>query len=440
MMQRYTLSEETNVARLGLISVMTTRPTDFDTGWTAELTIGNIPGRIKCRTQTEFGVPHGIDNDVSTAIHTEYLLQGCPEDGKVTFTLARILELIGITPTPKAYSRVMESIKRLHMTHYEIEAHWFNADRKISGSTAFTYLSNYSILHTEHMFNPKQQQTNITVILNDQIRSNLALQHLITLKPEILAFLAPYGPTVRATYRLLQSVIHDPRNITVSNTSLRLSTLDLQQLGRILTTDDRPSRIIRFFEQPLQQLQNIGYIDKFDITKGRGESYIDLQFPQIQTVFSAEAFAQLTQAGVWAGPAREFAASKPLEQIQATIDHVKAASTIKDKGAMIAKMLRDDAIDAQHTKVSLPTKPTRATKTTKRPPAEQEPSEPLELTLKSAPYYILRISKKLSEPVYKRLYKLVSEVQIPTAELQDLVADPSDEAAEQLIIQHTLFS
>lgn len=438
MMQRYTLSEETNVARLGLISVMKNRPADpeFDTGWTAELTIGNIPGTIKCRTQADLGIPHGIDNDVSTAIHTKFLKQGCPENGRVTFTLAEILEMIGINATPRTYARVMESIKRLHMTHYEIEAHWFNADRKISGSTAFTYLSNYSVVHTEHLFNPNQQQTNITVTLNDQIRSNLELQHLITLKPEYLKALAPHGPTVRATYRLLQSVIHDPRNITISSNSLRLSTKDLQQLGRILTTDDRPSRIIRIFEQPLEQLKQIGYIEKFDITKGKGESYIDLQFPQIETVFSPEAFKLLTEAGVWERQAREFAGSKSIDQIEATISYTQSATSIKDKGAMIAKMLRDDAVNLQNTKTSIPKLIKKTKSKTSTPVAE----EPIEITQKSAPFYIGAIAKDISPPLFARLHKLVKEVAIPSDEIRALIADPSDDAVEQFIVRYTLFS
>lgn len=436
MMQRYSysLSEETNVARLGLISVMTTRPTEFDNGWVDELTIGNIPGRIKCRTQSEFGVPHGTDNDVSAAIHTMYILQGCPANGKVTFTLADILEMIRITPSQKAYARILESIKRLHLTHYEIEAHWFNADRKISGSTAFNYLSNYSMLTVDHPINPNQKQANFTVTLNDHVRSNLELRHIVNLQPEILKNLAPYGPTIRATYRLLQSVIHDPRNITIYQDKLRLSTSELKNLGRILTSDDRPSRILRFFKPPFEQLQSIGYITSIDISKGKHEWFVDIQFPQIQTVFSAEAYALLINASVWKETARELAASKSVDQIKATIEKVKNDPSVKNQGAMIAMLLRNDAIDTKHTTISVPSKPRK----TKAKTIEAEPTEPIKITFQSARFHVQGIKGKLSEDTYDRLFKLVKEISIPSEELRSLIADPSDMAAEQLLIRYSL--
>lgn len=339
------LLEEHNVGRLGLISVMSRLPEPNTNEWQDHLMIGSTPGTIRCfSARPDMGIPHGFDNDISAAIHTLYIAQGCPDSGRIEFTAREILELIGIPTSAETYNRVATSIQRLHYTHYEITANWFNASVQSHGSASFTYLSNIASVITPHPFHPRQKQIIYTITLNEHVRHNLSLQHLITLKPEILSGLASYSPTTRATYRLLESLRRDPQNLTRASDELTVTLPVLKKLGRVLSDDQRPTRILRTFTPALEALQRLGHLTHVEEIKSRSNHQLLIRFSRNDDAYDARAYAQLIDAGVYETTARDIASRfdpKDIAEVLQIVEEKKAAGQVEDSAALTVHILRN---------------------------------------------------------------------------------------------------
>ena len=59
--------EEMNVLRLGLVPMQERIPADYSS-WEETFEIDGQQGKVICKALPEYGVPHGVDNDVITAL------------------------------------------------------------------------------------------------------------------------------------------------------------------------------------------------------------------------------------------------------------------------------------------------------------------------------------------------------------------------------------
>jgi len=338
------LYEEHNITRLGLISIMTSIPEDLSKGWTENLSLGDVQGTITCHTaKPELGVPHGFDNDVVSALHTLYIMQGMPTNGKVVTTGAELLRLIGVAAVGQSYQRLLTSIRRLSSTHYELNAHWFSAKQKAFGEASFTQVSDYNFVKDPHPFLEDDYQTRIEVTLNERIRQNLDYEHLIRLDPNILAPLN--SPTTRAFYRMLETMRRPPGNLLHCESTLRVELTTLRSRARILTRRGYNSDIKRIFGPALKSLNDLKYLSKIEETTQRGVVWYEFTFSDAVSVMDRVALTALMQIGVWEKQAREFAAAIPRDVILEVIRDKQerhAQGTVRDVAAIVRKTLEED--------------------------------------------------------------------------------------------------
>lgn len=434
MIERSINYEEHNVGRLGLLSIMSRIPAVYSRKWTSEMIVGGLPGQIRCFAGAEdLSVPHGFDNDVSMAIHTLYILAGCPDDGKITTTSIELLRTIGLEHKPHYRRSLEESLRRLHYAHYEIEAHWFSAKRKKRGATHFTYLSNFALIEDQDPDNDSKTEFALSVTLNEHVRNNLTLQHLITLRPDVLNQLGRYSPTTRAVYRMLEALRHDPSDVTRSHQTLHLNMADLASLGRVLAEDQRGSRVLRFFEPSLLALQNIGYLKKCDVT-GRGSNMrLDLEFTTVLTACDAHAYALLIEHGVWENKARELASQHSFERVQSVVDHVEGQQNkVRSKASYLVKVLDNHSGGTG----AIFTPPVRPISRQALPEASHPPEllAPIEISSLGAglKFFISTAKRAMSAPAYAEFERAVTQHLIPEVDVRAFLQDPSDDAWDQL--------
>lgn len=87
--------EELNLVSNGLICIQRQIPPNTNS-WTRHYERDGVPREIVCRSPEDFGVPHGLDNDVNLGLQEEFISQGCPDDNTVRVTMYRLLKMCNL--------------------------------------------------------------------------------------------------------------------------------------------------------------------------------------------------------------------------------------------------------------------------------------------------------------------------------------------------------
>lgn len=114
--------DDLNWGRLNLVSAQD--QISGQNSWKVTFHDGGRVVRISCRALPENGVPHGIDNDVTSALIDHYQSSGLPEDGEITIAIAELLQLAGFHRNGQYRDMLAVSLDRLHTTSYEITGGW----------------------------------------------------------------------------------------------------------------------------------------------------------------------------------------------------------------------------------------------------------------------------------------------------------------------------
>lgn len=254
--------EEMNVLRLGLVSMQERIPADY-TNWEENFEIDGQIGRVVCKALAEYGVPHGVDNDVMTALITLFREQDDPEDGRMVSSAYNLLQLAGMDVNGAAYRLLRESLERLWTTSYQISRLWRDHRRGRYTTVGLR------IVH----------ELEYTGSGDGEIDSDSAL--VITLAPALVnsiraGFVRPMDPrlarllkrrSTRAFYRLLDAKRRDLNKPEQTVSFLQLSLLELKQICKII--NEQPDKIRRSIEPAHQELLEIGYLKKVEYL-GRG--------------------------------------------------------------------------------------------------------------------------------------------------------------------------
>ena len=247
--------DEANVGRLGLISIMS-RIQEGAYRWDVDFLLEDgRPARIVCVGTPEFGgYPHGLDNDISSALINLYIEAGAPEDGWFHATAHRVLTRAGLQTTGRYYGLLFTSLNRLRATTYYLTDSWFDT-RRNNITTSFNYLERleYSTV-----------QDNVTLSSGSLLRLRLApeitasirARYLRPLDDVILSKLS--GPPSRALYRLLEGQRIDPLGESDVLKQFTVSLRDWAQACKIM--EMKPTRIRRNLEQPHKDLLALGYL------------------------------------------------------------------------------------------------------------------------------------------------------------------------------------
>jgi len=314
--------QEGNLLHLGMISICRQLPPEVRSQpWEDGIVTASMPGRISCKPDAVYGVPHGLDNDVASAVHTAFMmktLQGVPDDGEVRLSGAELLRLMGQPNAGgRAFAAVQASCIRLASTRYEITARWFDASLKKTGSAFFNYFSEFSLVESQSTVIPGQVTHDLVIKLNSHVISNIRAGHYLAFTPESLAPLLQ--PTARSLARMLECLRRDPQNVTHRSSTLNLSVQQLRSAARILGEDQRSSRVIRVLEPGLALMRQIGSLDAYAFD-GRGENArLTLDFPKEDQVYDTLSYELLVANDVWELRAKEIAAKHSRAEIAAVV-------------------------------------------------------------------------------------------------------------------------
>ncbi|ULH17481.1 replication initiator protein A (plasmid) [Deinococcus sp. KNUC1210] len=254
--------EEMNVLRLGLVSMQERIPADYSS-WEETFEIDGQHGKVICKALPEYGVPHGVDNDVITALITLFREQGDPEDGRMVTSAYSLLQLAGMDVNGASYRLLRESLQRLWTTSYQITRLWRDHRRGRYTTVGLR------IVH----------ELEFTSSIEGDIDSDSAL--VLTLAPALVnsiraGFVRPMDPRVarllkrrstRAFYRFLDAKRRDPTNPERITMDLQMSLMELKQACKII--NDQPDKIRRSIEPAHEELLEIGYLKAVEY-EGRG--------------------------------------------------------------------------------------------------------------------------------------------------------------------------
>lgn len=258
--QEVVLREDLNVGQLGLISIQRKIAPDY-ASWKVHFERAGIPSEIECNGAQKYGVPHGIDNDSYLALQELYIEQGCPEDGRIGFTMYRLLQMCGLEDSGANRRMMRQSLERLSATQYWISGAWRSHEDDDWVTVGFRLIEKL-------VFTRARKDTDgaklIAVTLPRELTRNIRNGYF---KPVSTSLLRQLGQPARAAYRVLDALRHDPVDLQARTVSLQIPLMDLAQ--RCGIASDKPDKIRRTLDPIHQDLLAAGYLHEIQVT-GRG--------------------------------------------------------------------------------------------------------------------------------------------------------------------------
>jgi plasmid replication initiation protein len=205
--------DETNLSRLGLISIQERIPDTYTT-WVTTFDVNGHDGELSCFSPSEVGgVPHGLDGDFVTALNALYLEQGAPPDGYVHTTAYALIQRAGFEDSGQNYERLQVALKRLRAAQFKIAQAWRRRGEGATGwvSVEFSYIS--QIRQSTPEGRTLTRGTTLSLQLADPVAESIRNRYLHPLDLDFLTSLR--RPLARALYRLLNSRRyneHEPLN------------------------------------------------------------------------------------------------------------------------------------------------------------------------------------------------------------------------------------
>ncbi|BBN96725.1 plasmid replication initiator repA-related protein [Deinococcus grandis] len=255
--------DELNIARLSLISVQERIPADYR-DWTVELEDGDRRYRVTCQALPEYGVPHGIDTDISAALVNLYIDQGSPPDGVVTCTPYQLLQMAGLDTSGRYYAALDESLKRLTTTTYFIAEGWRDHPRGRWTNVNFRYIDR--IEFTSGEADRLDASSILRVTLPQEISRSVRAGYIKSLDLSFMQTLR--RPPTRALYRLLDAQRRDPENPDAVAMAYQVGLMEWAQACKIVT--DRPSMAQRTLDAAHEELIEKGFLKNVEYV-GRGK-------------------------------------------------------------------------------------------------------------------------------------------------------------------------
>jgi plasmid replication initiation protein len=255
--------DELNIARLSLISVQERIPADYR-DWSVELEDGDRRYKVTCQAMPEYGVPHGIDTDITAALVNLYIDQGSPADGSVTCTPYQLLQMAGLDTSGRYYTALDESLRRLTTTNYFIAEGWRDHPRKRWTNVNFRYIDRleFSSGESERL----DASSILKITLPQEIARSVRSGYI---KPLDLSFMQTLKrPPTRALYRLLDSQRRDPENPERIAMSYQVGLMEWAEACKIVS--DRPSMAQRTLDAAHEELIEKGFLKSVEYL-GRGK-------------------------------------------------------------------------------------------------------------------------------------------------------------------------
>jgi plasmid replication initiation protein len=259
----------------------------------------------------DFGLPGPQDQDVFVAVMTVVSRRGgIPPDGRVSFTLYELLEILGKTHAGKNYDDLKDSLDRLSETSIYAENAFYSKEDEDFRSHRFRMWS----VHFSRKKRQGRASEHHTLRFDDILVRSYNASYLKSLDSDFY-----YGlrrPLARSLYKLI-----DVKRKEALSWSVELE--GLRQLLSMPESYKYPSAIKRQLEPAHRELIERGFLSRADFEeRGRGATKANLVRYRVSQRFvrersgpafrlsDAERFATdaLVAQGVWAQTARELVA------------------------------------------------------------------------------------------------------------------------------------
>ena len=309
--------DELNVARLSLISVQERIP-EHHREWTIEVQDLNFRYKVVCQAMPEYGVPHGVDNDISAALLNLFIEQGMPEDNAITCTPYLILTTAGLDTSGRYYAALETSLKRLVTTNYFISEGWRDHPRRRWTTASFRYIDRLEYTSEDERLD---EGSILKIYLPAEIVRSVRAGYLKALDLTFMQSLK--RPPTRALYRLLDARRFDPERPEQRVVVYQVGLMEWAEACKILA--DRPSMVVRALKPAHDELLARGYLKSVEI-HGRGKKQIiEYVFGEVEQPPDPQLVAELvTRTGLTRVRASQLAKVHARAHLEDSLDRLSA--------------------------------------------------------------------------------------------------------------------
>ncbi|WP_027483180.1 replication initiator protein A [Deinococcus pimensis] len=291
--------DDLNLARLNLISALD--QVDGQRDWAVTYEVGERLVRVSCLALPEFGIPHGVDNDVNVAILDYFNQLGQPTDGTLEISATQLMRLCGFHRTGPYYAMLRESLDRLHTTNFMVSGGWRDHPNRRWTTAKFHIIE--SLKYTNRTGGMFDERTVIRLKLADDIVASIRGGYTKPLNLEFMQSLS--RPRTRILFRVLDAMrVHPERpEEIVDHFEVGL----LEWADQCKMNNQRPDMIRRALEGPHQELIRRGYLTSVTYD-GRGrQQRLRYEFAPDFMPLSPAVLTLLGRHGVADGVARQLA-------------------------------------------------------------------------------------------------------------------------------------
>lgn len=318
--------DDLNLARLNLISAQD--QVDGQRDWSVTYEIGERVVHITCLALPEYGIPHGVDNDVNVAIIDYFNEMGQPRDGTLEISASHLLKLCGFHRTGPYYAMLRESLDRLHTTNFQVRGGWRDHPNRRWTTAKFHILD--SLKYTTREAGLFDERTIIKMKLAEDIVDSIRGGYTKPLNLEFMQTLS--RPRTRTLFRVLDATRFDPEQPEEAVGHFEVTLQDWAQQCKLTT--DRPDMIRRALEKPHEELIRRGYLTAV-VYEGRGKNQrIRYEFAPEFMPINPALLMRFRRHQVTDGVARQLARTYPTSMLMRHIDRFES---LVSSGQLVVK-------------------------------------------------------------------------------------------------------
>ncbi|GGL89644.1 hypothetical protein GCM10010840_29680 [Deinococcus aerolatus] len=292
--------DDLNWGRLNLVSAQD--QSVEQNSWKVTYQHGERVVRISCRALPELGVPHGIDNDVSSALIDNYMSIGLPDDGMMTLAISELMQLAGFHRNGKYREMLSVSLDRLHTTSYEIAGGWRDHPNRRWTTAKFHFIELLEYTHQGES-GKFDERSMLRIRLAEPLVASLRSGYTKPLNIEFMQSLS--RPRTRIIFRLLDAMRYHPETPDELIDEYDVGLIELAEQCKLPNT--RPDAVRRALQGPHEELLRRGYLRQV-VIEGRGrDQRIHYEFSPEFTPVNPAVLHRLRMHGVTDGVSRQLA-------------------------------------------------------------------------------------------------------------------------------------
>ncbi len=305
--------DDLNWGRLNLVSAQD--QVADQNSWKVTYQQGERVVRVACRALPELGVPHGIDNDVTSALIDNYMSTGLPEDGEMILAVSELMQLAGFHRNGKYREMLAVSLDRLHTTSYEIAGGWRDHPNRRWTTARFHFIELLEYTHQGEA-GKFDERSMLRIRLAEPLVASLRSGYTKPLNIEFMQSLS--RPRTRIIFRLLDAMRYNPEQPDEIIDEYEVGLIEWADQCKLPNT--RPDTVRRALEAPHEELLKRGYLRKVTL-EGRGKlQRLKYEFSPEFTPVSPVLLHRLRLHGVTDGVSRQLVRQYTTSVLLARID------------------------------------------------------------------------------------------------------------------------